>query len=136
MTITIENLEKKYQKNFFSEDYRKQSLDIAEVIDPQMHWKGAVVCLIIDNHFILIRRSDLMPTHGGQVAMIGGKREKGEDDPWQVAEREFLEETNFKITNAHFFGFLPPVYTARKFMIIPVLAKVPIGLDDFLKSLL
>lgn len=94
-------------------------------------WKGAVVFLCNDEYVFFIKRSDLMPTHGGQMAFIGGHRQEGEDDPWIVAQREFEEETSLTRADISFLGYLPVVMTARLQAIVPVMSQLNISTDEF-----
>lgn len=74
-----------------------------------------------------------MPTHGGQMAFVGGHRRSDEANPWDVAQREFEEETNIGRKNVEFLGFLPIVFTARLRPIVPVMGKLLISTDEFFK---
>jgi hypothetical protein len=97
-------------------------------------WKGAVVFLCNEEHVFLIKRAESMPTHGGQIAFIGGHKHAGEDSPWDVAQREYEEETGLARTSIEFVGYLPAVITARLQPIIPVVAKLLIPTDEFLSK--
>jgi 8-oxo-dGTP pyrophosphatase MutT (NUDIX family) len=97
-------------------------------------WKGAVLFLCNEDYVFFIKRSEKMPTHGGQMAFVGGHKHLGEADPWIVAQREFEEETNFPRTVIEFMGYLPIVMTANLQPIVPVLTKLLITTDDFFKS--
>ncbi|MCM2351452.1 MAG: NUDIX domain-containing protein [Bacteriovoracaceae bacterium] len=97
-------------------------------------WKGAVVFLCNDRHVFFIKRSEKMPTHGGQTAFIGGHRQSGETDPWIVAQREFQEETSLSSDHLEFLGYLPIVMTARLQPIVPVMSRLLITTDEFLKQ--
>ncbi len=96
-------------------------------------WKGAVLFLCNDEHVFLIKRSEKMPTHGGQMAFVGGHRQPGEENPWIVSQREFEEETSVSPKHLEFLGYLPVVMTTRLNSIVPVMAKLLISTDDFLK---
>jgi 8-oxo-dGTP pyrophosphatase MutT (NUDIX family) len=97
-------------------------------------WKGAVVFLCNDSHVFLIKRSDLMPTHGGQIAFFGGHKKSGETDPWIVAQREYEEETGFSSSSIDFLGYLPGVVTARGEAIVPVMARTMASSEAILKE--
>lgn len=97
-------------------------------------WKGAVVFLCNDEHVFFIRRSEKMPTHGGQMAFVGGHRRPDEDNPWDTAQREFEEETSFNRDTLEFVGYLPAVMTSRMQPIVPVMAKVKISTQEFIKN--
>lgn len=95
-------------------------------------WKGAVLFLCNDEHVIFIKRSDKMPSHGGQIAFIGGHKLAHEHDPWISAQREYTEETSLQSTDVEFLGYLPVIMTARLQPIVPVMAKLNMPLSDFL----
>jgi 8-oxo-dGTP pyrophosphatase MutT (NUDIX family) len=98
-------------------------------------WKGAVLFLCNEEHVFLIKRSENMPSHGGQIAFVGGHRTSGESDPWEVARREFEEETGLSSEGLEYLGLLPPVMTARLQPIVPVVARLLISKDDFFKNI-
>ncbi|MFP5386861.1 MAG: NUDIX hydrolase [Bacteriovoracia bacterium] len=95
-------------------------------------WKGAVVFLCNEENVFFIRRSEDMPTHGGQIAFVGGHKKDGEKDPWIVAQREFEEETGFESEKIEFLGYLPAVMTARLQPIVPVIAKLNLSTEEFM----
>jgi 8-oxo-dGTP pyrophosphatase MutT (NUDIX family) len=97
-------------------------------------WKGAVLFLCNKESVFLIKRSEKMPTHGGQIAFVGGHKKVGEKDPWIVAQREFEEETNHSASILNFLGFLPVTMTARMQPIVPVVAELNLTTMDFLKD--
>lgn len=99
-----------------------------------LEWKGAVIFLCNEEHVFLIKRSEQMPTHGGQIAFVGGHKMATEVDPWEVAQREFEEETNHGRDCLEYLGCLPPVLTARLRPIVPVMAKLTLGTDQFLRD--
>lgn len=75
-----------------------------------------------------------MPTHGGQIAFVGGHKKPDELNAWDVAQREYEEETNLSRVDLEFLGYLPVVMTARLQPIIPVMAKIKMSTEDFLKT--
>ena len=75
-----------------------------------------------------------MPSHGGQIAFVGGHKTPSELDPWQVARREFEEETGLSSDGLEYLGCLPTVMTARLQPIVPVVAKLLISHDEFFKK--
>jgi 8-oxo-dGTP pyrophosphatase MutT (NUDIX family) len=97
-------------------------------------WKGAVLFLCNEKDVFLIKRSDKMPTHGGQVAFVGGHKHKDENNPWEVAQREFEEETSLSRMGLEFLGYLPAVMTARLQPIIPVMVKLKMSSEEFLST--
>jgi 8-oxo-dGTP pyrophosphatase MutT (NUDIX family) len=97
-------------------------------------WKGAVLFLCNEEHVFLIKRSEAMPTHGGQIAFVGGHKHPGEKDAWEVAQREFEEETNHDRDCLEYLGCLPVVLTAHLQPIIPVVAKLIMPTSKFLSE--
>lgn len=75
-----------------------------------------------------------MPTHGGQIAFVGGHKKESEETPWIVAQREFEEETGFSREIINFLGYLPVVLTARLQPIVPVMGKLLISSHEFMKE--
>ncbi len=75
-----------------------------------------------------------MPTHGGQIAFLGGHKKITENDPWIVAQREFEEETGLSAHRVSFLGYLPIVMTARLQPIVPVMGKLLIPTMKFLED--
>lgn len=76
-----------------------------------------------------------MPTHSGQIAFVGGHRHAHETSPWNVACREFQEETGYSPDQLEFMGYLPVVLTARMQPIVPVVAKLKLSALDYLASI-
>ena len=98
-------------------------------------WKGAVLFLCNEEYVFLIKRAEGMPTHGGQIAFVGGHKKNHEFHPSEVAFREFEEETQFGRECLIYLGHLPVVMTARLQPIIPVVAKLNISTEIFLKDI-
>ncbi len=73
-----------------------------------------------------------MPTHPGQMAFVGGHKKSDETHPFQVALREFEEETSHGREVINCVGMLRPVYTAKGQPIIPVVADLKIDVKRFL----
>lgn len=97
-------------------------------------WKGAVLFLCNEEHVFFIKRSEGMPTHGGQIAFVGGHRKLDETNPWIVAQREFEEETSLNQNVVEFIGYLPVIMTARLQPIIPVIGKLLISNEEFFQK--
>ena len=98
-------------------------------------WKGAVLFLCNEEHVFFIKRSPHMPTHGGQIAFVGGHKKESEVDPWIVAQREFEEETGLNSNKVSFLGYLPVVMTARLQPIVPVMGKLLISTEEFMREI-
>ena len=102
--------------------------------DPQS-WHGAVVFLVVENSLCLIRRSDTMPTHKGQIGFIGGHKTAAEVDPMTTALREFTEESNLSHDLLEIKGLIHPVMTSKRRMIIPVVAEYKESKNHLLKNI-
>lgn len=75
-----------------------------------------------------------MPTHGGQMAFVGGHKKDGEESAWVVAQREFEEETGLEARVLEFLGYLPVVMTARLQPIVPVMARLSLSTQEFMQT--
>jgi 8-oxo-dGTP pyrophosphatase MutT (NUDIX family) len=102
--------------------------------DTAWSWSGASVLLRTDTHLILIKRSLTMPTHAGQMAFFGGHRKLTEIHPFEVAQREYTEESGLSADTIRCLGLLKPVNTARLQPIVPVVADLLIPLDEFMST--
>jgi 8-oxo-dGTP pyrophosphatase MutT (NUDIX family) len=116
-------------------DFHRIKTVFSKNTPPEGEWKGAVLFLLNEDHIFLIKRSEAMPTHGGQIAFVGGHKKFSEVNPWEVAMREFEEETQLSRLQIEFLGYLPPVMTARLQPIIPVLARLLIPTSQFLHEI-
>jgi 8-oxo-dGTP pyrophosphatase MutT (NUDIX family) len=67
----------------------------------------------------LVRRSDLMRVHKGQVALPGGKCEPGDCDPRATALREAEEEIGLPRDDVDVLGVLDDCATVTGFAITP-----------------
>lgn len=97
-------------------------------------WSGAVIFLFVQDHLFLIKRSETMASHKGQLAFIGGHKKKDEEDPIVTAKREFEEETGFNSDLLDILGLSLPVRTTSQSIIVPVVSYVDMELDAFLKN--
>jgi 8-oxo-dGTP pyrophosphatase MutT (NUDIX family) len=95
-------------------------------------WSGAVVCLIAQEHLLIIRRSDTMPSHRSQLGFMGGHKKEGENNPIDVARREFEEESELASNELNCLGLLPAVYTSFDQVVIPVAFEIDRAPQDFL----
>jgi len=76
-------------------------------------------------HVILTQRSSDMPTHKGEVAFPGGKREEADVDIIATAIREAHEEINLDPNQVKVIGTLDQVVSRYGFLVTPVLAVIP-----------
>lgn len=71
--------------------------------------------------FILIKRAQSLPLHGGEIAFAGGQSEPADNTPIDTALREVNEELGIPAERITVLGVLPYVMTlASGFAIIPV----------------
>lgn len=96
---------------------------------------GVMVAVIFKDQLLLVKRSITMPSHKGQVALIGGHRHKDEAFPLETTKREFLEETSLPLEHLHIIAKLPVVYTARDYPILPMLAYYQENEEFLLRNL-
>lgn len=111
----------------------KQIVQTEHTLGPR-EWKGAVLFLCNEEHVFFIKRSEKMPTHGGQMAFLGGHRKEDELDPCVVAIREFEEESGLDREALETLGYLPVVMTARLQPIVPVVGRLLITTSEFFKA--
>ena len=121
--------------SLFSLNLPKDLIPSAKSKDiPVKDWAGAVVFLFVRDFLLLIKRSEDMPSHRGQIAFVGGHKALGET-PIQTAMREFEEETGFDSSVLELIGVLEPVRTASKSSIIPCVYYVDSDPELFIKSI-
>ncbi len=127
--IDINNLKKHLVLKHTDPKFAVQTQELMGFKFEVDNWAGAVVCLVTNEHLLLIERSEQMPSHRGQLGLIGGYRQKAEVSPVEVALREFKEETSFESKDLEVIGLLPPVFTSFDNQVIPVLVNYSGGLD-------
>ena len=98
---------------------------------PVDKWEGAVNFVIIEDHIALIKRSETMPSHRGQIGLFGGHRKPEEVDPIETALREFQEETSISSDRLAVKGLVLPVKTSRNKWIIPVVSEFEGSIKNF-----
>lgn len=111
-----------------------EALENLTVLKDPMVWDGAVNIVFIEDQIAFIRRSMSMPSHKGQIAFIGGRKEEGEN-PLETARREFEEETHLNASDLDFLGMTPPVFTSGEQKIITVVQKYKNSKENFIKGL-
>jgi len=72
---------------------------------------------------ILTQRPETMPSHAGQIAFPGGKREKGET-ALQAALRETEEEVGLQADDIHMIGRLPSFNAVSDYRVTPYIGIV------------
>ena len=87
---------------------------------------AAVSILIFEKKEILyIKRSEEMPTHKGQIAFPGGKREQEDENIVSTAVRESLEELLLSEAAINPYGYLDSIDTVEyKFDVYPVVCQL------------
>ncbi len=76
---------------------------------------------------LLTERTLHLSTHSGQVAFPGGKTDPEDADAAATALREAYEEVGLDPAVAEVVGTLPQYVTGSSFLVVPVVALVPIG---------
>lgn len=97
-------------------------------------WTGAVVFLFVQDNLLLIKRSETMPSHRGQMAFVGGHKQ-GDENPWETAQREFNEETGLSQDLLNFEGVLDLVQTSTRSRIFPVVCSLDMEPSDFISKI-
>jgi 8-oxo-dGTP pyrophosphatase MutT (NUDIX family) len=90
---------------------------------------SSLLCLSL----LLTRRSEKLPSHKGQVAFPGGKREPGEDFPVGTALREAEEEVGLKSSDVKILGLLDELPSiSADLTVAPVVGRIAphVGLSD------
>jgi 8-oxo-dGTP pyrophosphatase MutT (NUDIX family) len=113
-------------------DFHRIKNVLSQLTPSTIEWKGAVLFLCNEDHVFLIKRAESMPTHGGQMAFVGGHKKPEETDAWIVAQREFEEETHHSRDIIEYLGCLPVSMTARLQPIVPVVARLKMPTAQFL----
>lgn len=78
---------------------------------------------------LLTQRPDTMPTHPGQVAFPGGKRDMDDFDDIATALREAEEEVSVAPNEVELIARGAPYVTGTRFRITPVLGLLPADVE-------
>jgi 8-oxo-dGTP pyrophosphatase MutT (NUDIX family) len=97
-------------------------------------WSGAVNFLFAQDHLFLIKRSETMLSHKGQIAFLGGHKKDNEVDPIKTAKREFEEETGLSSEILNIIGLSHPTRTSGRSIIIPVVSFIDTAPEVFLNQ--
>lgn len=76
----------------------------------------------------LLRKSEKLRSHGGQVALPGGKADPGDASLVETALREAHEEVGLPREHVRILGALDPFPTITGYLVSPFVGLVP---DDF-----
>jgi 8-oxo-dGTP pyrophosphatase MutT (NUDIX family) len=91
--------------------------------------EAAVLVAVTDHPYqpslLLTRRAADMPTHQGEVAFPGGKRDDTDHDLVATALREAHEEVGLSPEYVQVVGMLDQVVSKFGFLVTPVLAVIP-----------
>jgi 8-oxo-dGTP pyrophosphatase MutT (NUDIX family) len=82
-----------------------------------------------DPQVLLGRRALHLPSHPGEVAFPGGKREREDATPWVTARREAFEEVGIPANLVRALGEQESLLTRTGFEVYPCIAAVPAELD-------
>lgn len=115
-------------KTFSDLDQRLVSQELTQ-------WSGAVNLLFVEDCILLIKRSDEMPSHKGQIGFFGGHKNSCETEPLVTAEREWSEESGLASYDIEYIGLHQPVRTSRNRMIIPAVGCYKKSLDQLFESI-
>ncbi|MBK5289461.1 MAG: CoA pyrophosphatase [Acidimicrobiia bacterium] len=79
-----------------------------------------------DTHVVLTKRPETMPSHQGEIAFPGGKRDPGDVDLAAAALREAHEEVGIVPAQVEILGELDTIATvASAFTITPIVGLLP-----------
>ncbi len=79
-----------------------------------------------DTHVVLTKRPETMPSHRGEIAFPGGKRDPGDPDLAAAALREAHEEVGIEPAAVEIIGQLDTIATvASAFTITPIVGVLP-----------
>lgn len=74
---------------------------------------------------LMIRRSLNLPTHPGEIAFPGGKRDAGDADIFATALREAWEEVALPSESVRFAGNLMPQLSITDLLVTPIVGVIP-----------
>jgi len=87
--------------------------------------EAAVLVPISQNELILTRRADHLPTHAGEVAFPGGRREPTDLDLVHTALRETEEEIGLPATQIEVIGRLSTLVSLHGIRVTPIVGLLP-----------
>lgn len=99
----------------------------------EAEWPEAAVLVTLsdedDPQVLLGRRALHLPSHPGEVAFPGGKREPEDATPWVTARREAFEEVGIPAELVRPLGEQDSLLTRTGFEVYPCIAAIPTELD-------
>ncbi len=107
-----------------------QPLDGAGVGGPVNNLRKAAVMIPLflnsdEWHVLFTRRTNKVQDHKGQVSFPGGGLEPNDNTPEDAAIREACEEIGLCMGDVHILGRLADYETITRFMVSPVIARIP-----------
>ena len=90
--------------------------------------QAAVLLALTDEempHLLMIRRGLNLPTHPGEIAFPGGKRDAEDVDILATALREAWEEVALPRESVSFAGALPSQVSITNLFVTPIVAVIP-----------
>lgn len=76
-------------------------------------------------HLLFTRRTETVNSHKGQVSFPGGAADPEDDSPEATALREAYEEIGLRAEDIHILGRMQERPTISRFLVTPVVARVP-----------
>ncbi len=89
---------------------------------------AAVLLALTDEespHLLMIRRGLNLPTHPGEIAFPGGKRDDGDRDVFATALREAWEEVALPSESVSYAGTLVPQVSITDLFVTPIVGVIP-----------
>ncbi|MFN5372447.1 MAG: NUDIX hydrolase [Bacteroidia bacterium] len=130
MRITEAEIKKRLDSELPGADaqWRLAPLGRSQAIPIDAQKAAVLVPLVLEEDHtsvILIRRTEYIGVHSGQLAFPGGKFDRGEENAYQVALREAREEIGLMEHQCSIVGNLSPLYIPVSGMhVFPVVATL------------
>lgn len=102
----------------------------------ELNWSGAVNMIFVEDCFLFIKRADEMPSHKGQIGLLGGHKQHSELEPKVTAFRELEEESGIGASEFQFLGLSTPVITSGGRAIIPVVSRYLFSKDELINKMI
>ena len=107
----------------------KQSLNSIELSNPDQELPQAAVIILCyqkqdDLFFIMTERASTLPSHPGEVAFPGGKKEKQDENLMQTALREAAEEISMDPNAVKVLGQLNPLESRFGLSVTPFIGLI------------